>query len=130
MSRKTGYITPHPVLLPQSRLGEIAAQNRQIRQRIWQGEGTLLLPFRFDHRFFHTLLRGNDAPWLGAELARRLVQWRDCNAKTLHGQLSFNLGPTVSTRGESIVNRIDLENRCAIVTGGARGIGLAIAERF
>jgi NAD(P)-dependent dehydrogenase (short-subunit alcohol dehydrogenase family) len=28
------------------------------------------------------------------------------------------------------MNRIDLENRCAIVTGGARGIGLAVTERF
>jgi NAD(P)-dependent dehydrogenase (short-subunit alcohol dehydrogenase family) len=28
------------------------------------------------------------------------------------------------------MNRIDLEKRCAIVTGGARGIGLAVAERF
>jgi 2-dehydro-3-deoxy-L-rhamnonate dehydrogenase (NAD+) len=36
------------------------------------------------------------------------------------------LGP----RGEGIVNRIDLESRCAIVTGGARGIGLAITKRF
>jgi len=28
------------------------------------------------------------------------------------------------------MNRIDLENRCAIVTGGARGIGLAAVERL
>jgi 2-dehydro-3-deoxy-L-rhamnonate dehydrogenase (NAD+) len=28
------------------------------------------------------------------------------------------------------VNKIDLEKRCAVVTGGARGIGLAVAERF
>jgi 2-dehydro-3-deoxy-L-rhamnonate dehydrogenase (NAD+) len=28
------------------------------------------------------------------------------------------------------MNRIDLEERCAIVTGGARGIGLAVVERF
>jgi 3-oxoacyl-[acyl-carrier protein] reductase len=28
------------------------------------------------------------------------------------------------------MNRIDLQNRCAIVTGGARGIGLAVTERF
>jgi 3-oxoacyl-[acyl-carrier protein] reductase len=28
------------------------------------------------------------------------------------------------------MNKIDLENRRAIVTGGARGIGLAVAERF
>jgi hypothetical protein len=29
--------TPHPVLLPQSRVGEIATQSRHIRERIWQG---------------------------------------------------------------------------------------------
>jgi 2-dehydro-3-deoxy-L-rhamnonate dehydrogenase (NAD+) len=28
------------------------------------------------------------------------------------------------------VNKIDLEGRCAIVTGGARGIGLAVVERL
>jgi 2-dehydro-3-deoxy-L-rhamnonate dehydrogenase (NAD+) len=28
------------------------------------------------------------------------------------------------------MNNIDLEGRCAIVTGGARGIGLAVVERF
>ncbi len=28
------------------------------------------------------------------------------------------------------MNKIDLEKRCAIVTGGARGIGLAVTERF
>ncbi len=28
------------------------------------------------------------------------------------------------------MNRIDLANRCAVVTGGARGIGLAVVERF
>jgi 3-oxoacyl-[acyl-carrier protein] reductase len=27
------------------------------------------------------------------------------------------------------VNKLDMENRVAVVTGGARGIGLAIAER-
>src|SRR5262245_12396560 len=27
-------------------------------------------------------------------------------------------------------NRIDLEGRCAVVTGGAQGFGKAIAERF
>jgi len=28
------------------------------------------------------------------------------------------------------MNQIDLHKRCAVVTGGAQGIGLAIAERF
>ena len=28
------------------------------------------------------------------------------------------------------MNQIDLQNQCAVVTGGAQGIGLAIAERF
>ncbi|MEC9219259.1 MAG: 3-oxoacyl-ACP reductase, partial [SAR324 cluster bacterium] len=27
------------------------------------------------------------------------------------------------------MNQIDLHKRCAVVTGGAQGIGLAIAER-
>ena len=28
------------------------------------------------------------------------------------------------------MNKIDLQNRRAVITGGAQGIGLAIAERF
>ena len=28
------------------------------------------------------------------------------------------------------MNKIDLENRSAVITGGAQGIGLAIAERL
>ena len=28
------------------------------------------------------------------------------------------------------MNQIDLQNQCAVVTGGAQGIGLAIAEHF
>ncbi|SVD66345.1 uncharacterized protein METZ01_LOCUS419199, partial [marine metagenome] len=28
------------------------------------------------------------------------------------------------------MNQIDLQNQCEVVTGGAQGIGLAIAERF
>ena len=28
------------------------------------------------------------------------------------------------------MNQIDLQNQCAVVTGGAQGIGLAIAKRF
>jgi len=33
-------------------------------------------------------------------------------------------------RGSDGVNRIDLNGRCAVVTGGAQGFGRAIAERF
>src|SRR5277367_6080650 len=32
--------------------------------------------------------------------------------------------------GASVMNAIDLKNRMAIVTGGARGIGFAIAQRL
>jgi NAD(P)-dependent dehydrogenase (short-subunit alcohol dehydrogenase family) len=28
------------------------------------------------------------------------------------------------------MNKIDLEHRCAVITGGAQGIGFAIAERL
>jgi NAD(P)-dependent dehydrogenase (short-subunit alcohol dehydrogenase family) len=33
-------------------------------------------------------------------------------------------------KGETLMNQIDLAGRKAVITGGARGIGLAIAERF
>jgi 3-oxoacyl-[acyl-carrier protein] reductase len=35
-----------------------------------------------------------------------------------------------SKQGNSVMNKIDLNGRCAIVTGGAQGFGRAIAERF
>src|SRR4029077_20993214 len=34
------------------------------------------------------------------------------------------------SRGRGIMNQIDLRGRVAAITGGARGIGYAIAERF
>ncbi|MFN7644795.1 MAG: SDR family NAD(P)-dependent oxidoreductase, partial [Burkholderiales bacterium] len=34
------------------------------------------------------------------------------------------------TTERTAMNHIDLKGRCAVVTGGAAGIGLAIAQRF
>jgi 3-oxoacyl-[acyl-carrier protein] reductase len=34
------------------------------------------------------------------------------------------------SRGEDAMNRLDLDGRCAVVTGGAAGIGFAIAQRL
>jgi 2-dehydro-3-deoxy-L-rhamnonate dehydrogenase (NAD+) len=42
----------------------------------------------------------------------------------------MNLAPKIIWQESSEVNIIDLKNRTAIVTGGARGIGFAIAKRM
>jgi len=44
--------------------------------------------------------------------------------------IGTGLAVFIDTWEGNAVNRIDLEGRVAIVTGGARGIGFAIAERF
>src|SRR3954447_11411560 len=38
--------------------------------------------------------------------------------------------PRMTATKDETMNQIDLNNRCAVVTGGAQGFGRAITERF
>src|SRR5204863_5421450 len=72
--------------------------------------------------------------WAGSALRRRSARSR-CILPATRARLP-PASPTSSTAAGRFkirttnVNKIDLNGRCAIVTGGAQGFGRAITERF
>ena len=63
----------------------------------------------------------------GDRFARRLSRQR---RKRVHDRCRACHRRRLDAVGERPMNKIDLNGRCAVVTGGAQGFGRAIAERF